>query len=99
MKSPLKAGSPGITWRRTFRNVSFFFPILNRSRFMRGRKSYRKRFSHMGVAILLFAGLSHFQPFSPRTVRAGDRREAKPITPVLVTAIRDGDVQTVRKLI
>ena len=37
--------------------------------------------------------------FSPRTVRAGDRREAKPIAPDLVTAIRDADAQAVRKLI
>ena len=66
---------------------------------MHGRKSYGKRFSDMGVAILLIAGLSQFQPFSPRTVRAGDQREAKPIAPDLVTAIRDGDAQAVRKLI
>ena len=66
---------------------------------MHGRKSYGKRFSDMGVAILLFAGLSQLQPFSPRTVRAGDRREAKPIAPDLVTAIRDADAQAVRKLI
>ena len=66
---------------------------------MHGRKSYGRRFSGMGVAILLFAGLSQFQPFSPRTVRAGDRREAKPIAPDLVTAIRDADAQAVRKLI
>ena len=49
---------------------------------MHGRKSYRKRVSDMGVAILLFAGLSQLQPFSPRTVRAGDQREAKPIAPI-----------------
>jgi ankyrin repeat protein len=66
---------------------------------MHGRKSYGKRFSDTGVAILLFAGLSQFQPLSPRTVRAGDQREAKPIAPDLVTAIRDADAQAVRKLI
>ena len=43
---------------------------------MHGRKSYKKRFSDMGVAILLLAGLSQLQPFSPRKVRAGDQREA-----------------------
>ena len=66
---------------------------------MHGRKSYGKRVSDMGVAILLFAGLSQFQPFSPRTVRAGDQREANPIAPDLVTTIRDADAQAVRKLI
>src|SRR5262249_29004814 len=66
---------------------------------MRGRKSYGRRFSGMRVAFLLFAGLSQLQPLSPRTVRAGDRREAKPIAPHLVTAIRDADVYAVRKLI
>jgi ankyrin repeat protein/mono/diheme cytochrome c family protein len=66
---------------------------------MRGRKSYGIRFSDVGVAILLFAGLSQLQPFAPRTVRAGDRRQARPIAPGLLTAIRDGDVHAVRKLI
>jgi ankyrin repeat protein/mono/diheme cytochrome c family protein len=66
---------------------------------MRGRKSYGRRSSGMGVAFLLFAGLSQLQPLSPRTVRAGDRREAKPIAPHLVRAIRDADVHDVRKLI
>jgi ankyrin repeat protein len=66
---------------------------------MHGRKSRGKRVSNMGVAILLFAGLSQFQPFSPRTVHAGDQREAKPIAPDLITAIRDADAQAVRKLI
>src|SRR6516165_3172922 len=66
---------------------------------MHGRKSYGRRFSDMGVAILLFAGLSQFQPFSPRTVRAGDRREATPIAPDLVRAIRNADAQAVRKLL
>ena len=62
-------------------------------------KATENAFSDMGVAILLVAGLSQFQPFSPRTVRAGDQREAKPIAPDLVTAIRDADAQAVRKLI
>jgi ankyrin repeat protein len=66
---------------------------------MQGRKSRRKRFSEMGVAILLFAALSQLQPFSPRTVRAGDRRDTTPIAPALVTAIRDADAPAVRKLI
>ena len=38
-------------------------------------------------------------PFSPRTVRADDQREAKPIAPDLVTAIRNADAQAVGKLI
>ncbi len=46
---------------------------------MNGRKSYRKRVSDLGVAILLFVGLPQFQPFSPPTVRAGGQREGKPI--------------------
>ena len=66
---------------------------------MQGRKSYGKRSSDMGVALLLFAGLSPFLPLSSRTVRAGDRREAVPIAPALVTAIRDADVRAVRKVI
>jgi len=66
---------------------------------MHRRKSYGTRFSGVGVAVLLFVGLSHFQPFSPHAVRAGDRREAKPIAPDLVTAIRDADAQAVRTLI
>ena len=49
--------------------------------------------------MLLLAGLCPFPPLSPRTVRAGDPREAKPIAPALVAAIRDADAQTVRKLI
>ena len=44
-------------------------------------------------------GLAQFQPFSRRTVRAGDRREATPIAPDLVTAIRNEDAQAVRNLI
>jgi ankyrin repeat protein/mono/diheme cytochrome c family protein len=59
----------------------------------------KHRGSEMGVAILLFAGLSQVHPFSPRTARAGDPRQAKPIAPGLVTAIRDADAQAVRKLI
>jgi ankyrin repeat protein len=47
----------------------------------------------------LFVGASQPQPFSPRTARAGDRREAKPIAPDVVAAIRDADVAAVRKLI
>ena len=66
---------------------------------MQSRKSYGKRFADMGVAILLLAGLSQFQPLSSQTVRAGDQREAKPIAPDLVTAIRDADAPAVRKLI
>src|SRR5262249_26087535 len=58
-----------------------------------------KRFSDMGLALLLFAGLCPFLPLSPRTVRAGDRREAMPIAPALVTAIQDADVHAVLKLI
>ena len=53
----------------------------------------------LAAGVALVAGLSQFQPFSPRTVRAGDQREAKPIAPDLVTAIRDADAQAVRKLI
>jgi uncharacterized protein len=65
---------------------------------MRGRKSYQ-RFSGMGVAIFLLAGLSHFPSSSPRTVRAGDQLEAKPIAADLVTAIRKADAPVVRKLL
>jgi ankyrin repeat protein len=63
------------------------------------RRSCGKRLSHVGVAILLFAALSQSQAFLPRTVRAGDQAEVKPIAPNLVAAIRDGDVHAVRKLL
>ena len=66
---------------------------------MRGRTSYGRRVSYTGVAILLVAGLAQFQPFSCRTARAGDRREAPPIAPDLVAAIRNEDAQAVRNLI
>jgi ankyrin repeat protein len=66
---------------------------------MHGRRSYRKRLSHTGVALLLFAGFSQSQPFPPATVRAGDQQAAKPIAPCLVAAIRDGDAPAVRKLL
>jgi ankyrin repeat protein len=77
---------------------------------MRGRKSY-KRFldegvviflfagTGMGVVIFLFAGLFQTLSASPRTARAGDQREAKPITADLVTAIRNADAPAVRKLL
>ena len=42
--------------------------------------SYRKLLWEIGLAILLFAGFSQFQPFSARTVHAGDLRGAKPIS-------------------
>jgi ankyrin repeat protein len=67
--------------------------------FMQRQKIYAKRFAEIGLAILLLAGLSLLQPFSPRTARAGDQRAAKPIAPNLVKAIRDADAQTVRNLI
>src|SRR5262249_51259787 len=83
---------------------------LNRSRFMRGRTSY-KRFLGMGVALLLFAGLgmgaklllfagqSQFPASSPRTVHNDDHRDAKVIAADLVTAIRHADRQAIRKLL
>src|SRR5262249_44257744 len=81
---------------------------LNRSRFMRGGKSY-KRFAGLGVAVVLFAGvglalvlfagLSQFPSLSPGPVPAGDQREAKPMAAELVTAIRNADAQVARKLL
>ena len=74
---------------------------------MCGRKSY-KRFAGLGVAIVLFAGVGvamvlvagrfPFPSPSPPTVRR-DQREARPIAAELVTAIRNGDVRVVRKLL
>jgi ankyrin repeat protein/mono/diheme cytochrome c family protein len=49
--------------------------------------------------MLVFAGLTQSYLFSPRAVRAGDRGEARTISPDLVAAIRDADVPAVRKLI
>ncbi len=66
---------------------------------MHGRTSHARRFSDKGLAILLFAGLSQLLPWSPRTVGAGDQREAKPISRAMVSAIRDADAQAIRKLI
>jgi N-acyl-D-amino-acid deacylase len=66
---------------------------------MNAPKSHAKRFPKMGFAILLFTAFSQLQPFSPRAVRAGDQRATSPIAPDLVRAIRDADVQAVRKLI
>ena len=77
---------------------------------MRNPTSY-KRIAGIGVAILLFAGSgigvaivlragrSQLRSTSPQTVRAGDQREAKPMTAELVTAIRNGDVRVVRQLL
>ncbi len=53
----------------------------------------------LATGVALVAGLSEFQLFSPRTLRAGDQREAKPIAPDLVKAIRDRDARAVGKLI
>jgi ankyrin repeat protein len=86
------------------------FPILKRSRFMRGRTS-NKRFLGLAVALFLLAGsglgVAHFlragrsqvPASSPQTVRAGDQREAKPIAADLVTAIRNADAPVVRRLL
>jgi ankyrin repeat protein len=75
---------------------------------MHGRKSY-KRFVGVGLAIVVFAGLaltivllagrSQFPSSSPQTVRAGEPREAESIAGDLVTAIRNADVQSIRKLL
>src|SRR5262245_5162955 len=54
-------------------------------------------FAGVGVAIALFAGRSQ-PPSSARPVRPDDQREAGPLAAALVTAIRNGDVQFVRKL-
>jgi ankyrin repeat protein len=53
----------------------------------------------MGVAILLLAGLSLIPTFSTPTVRAGGPRAPTPVAPDLVMAIRDADLQAVRRLI
>jgi ankyrin repeat protein len=66
---------------------------------MHVRKSFGKRISDMGVAILLGAGLCQSALFMPRTVLADDLRAANPIAPGLVAAIRDADSQVVGRLI
>jgi ankyrin repeat protein len=53
----------------------------------------------MGAAILLLAGRSQLPSASPRTVPAGDQREAEPIAADLVTAIRNADAPVVRQLL
>src|SRR5258708_7718641 len=67
------------------------FPLTPRSRIMHGLDCRGKGISGLAIAILPFAGLSKVQPSSPRTVRWDDWREAKPIAPDLVRAIRDAD--------
>src|SRR5262249_14004455 len=75
---------------------------------MRGRKSYKRFvsivvaivvFVGIGVAIFHFAGRSQSPSASPRTGRASAQREAKPIAADLITAIRNADVQAIRKLL
>jgi ankyrin repeat protein len=55
--------------------------------------------SGMGAAGFLFAARPQLPSSSPRPLRAGDRRAAKPTAADLVTAIRNGDAQAVRKLL
>ena len=66
---------------------------------MRGRELRGNALSGPGIAILVFAGLSLLLTLSPRTARAGDRREADPMAPDLVAAIRDADALAIRRLI
>jgi ankyrin repeat protein len=66
---------------------------------MLGRQSCKERLGDIGVVVLLLAGLSQFQPLSPRTVWARQGHEAAPIASDLVRAIRDADAQAVRKMI
>src|SRR6516164_6328363 len=74
-------------------------PGDERSEVMQGRNGLGRRFSGLRVAMLLFACLSQFASLSPPTVRAGDRREARPIALELVAAIRDRDAPSVRERI
>ncbi|HEV3025836.1 MAG TPA: ankyrin repeat domain-containing protein, partial [Pirellulales bacterium] len=55
--------------------------------------------SVLGVVFFLLAGSPQLPSSSPRTVRTGDQREAKPIATELVTAIRNADTQVVRNLL
>src|SRR4051794_1618511 len=66
---------------------------------MTGRKRCVKRLSDLEAAILVCAVLSQPHPLSPRTVRAGERRQDTPMAPALAAAIRDADAQAVGKLI
>jgi hypothetical protein len=75
---------------------------------MPGGKNYKRfaglgvavvLFAGVGVAVVLFAGLWQFPSSSPRPIRAGDQREAKPMAAELVTAIRNADAQVARKLL
>jgi ankyrin repeat protein len=75
---------------------------------MSGQKSH-KRFAVIGVAIVLFAGIgvaiflpagrSRLPSSPPLTVPTGNQSDAKSIAADLVTAIRNGDVRVVRKLL
>jgi ankyrin repeat protein len=60
------------------------------------------RYSHAVVLTAGFSlviGLSQFPFVSPRTVRAGDCREARPIASDLVAAIRNADAKEILELI
>ena len=97
MSACSRAASPGAVSRRSAtshgkrrhdsESQSFFGRSLprpdHRSGLMHDRTRHGKRFSNMGVAILLFAALAQFPPVSPSTVRASDHRQAKPIAPAL----------------
>ncbi len=71
---------------------------------MRGRNSYKLGIAvaivllaGMGVAIALFASRSEPPSASLQPVHTGAKREAKPIAADLVAAIRNADVQVIRK--
>jgi ankyrin repeat protein len=66
---------------------------------MRDRNHYGERFWDVGVAVVMFAGLSPFHNYSPPAVCAGDRRDASAIAPDVLTAIRDANLQAARKLL
>src|SRR4051812_37639105 len=73
--------------------------LLRRSDSMVSRKRYGRCVSVLGAAILLFAGLPQLQPVSPRTARAGEQRQGRPMAPALAAALRDADAQAVGRLI
>src|SRR5262245_23383046 len=71
------------------------FRVVNRSGFMNGRTSCQ-RFSGVAIGVLL---LVVSPAFPPRTARADERPEAKPISAELVTAIRNVDLPALRTLL
>ncbi len=73
-------------------------PAANWSVLMRGSRAIGSKWSGAAAAIYLLAGFWLFQSGSVQTIQA-DQPTIRPIPAELVTAIRNGDVPAIRKLL